>query len=539
MLVLIVTVSLFGISAYIVGDSMALVRRNIDEQDARQRQAMALAELSILLRSKAIAYLDDRLSGDGGGLRPFEEWSARASDSIREAIAAETADERKARLERVRELDEAFGALAGGRSSPQDAARLRDEMLALLDGLLEEAKADAGLAADRTHSQLRGNALVLVFSIVISAAVGLTLVVLVSRNVKRSLHEVVRMADGIAGRDLLVPDMEYLEKDEIGRLADSMNRMKRTLREMMESISDASTLVSGESKALIAHTGRAGEGSRVIARTMERLSRRSREQADASSQLAGRMDRFAERILAVADEKDRLAELSLRMLDLTEEGGESMRATSRNMQVIDAGMDESLARVRSLAEKTGQVSEIVGAIRDIADQTSLLALNAAIEAARAGEHGRSFAVVAENIRKLSERVQTSAAHIAAVLEDIRTETEGAAVSLERGSAIVKEGGRLMERTDGTFLELKAQIGRIGEQIGRMSASLDEIRDRTPEIRQFLLDTVSRAEETAGGVTEVSAIAGEFDAFLGEVERSVHGLDREAGRLSGLVRQFHL
>jgi len=539
MLVLIVTVSLFGISAYIVGDSMALVRRNIDEQDARQRQAMALAELSILLRSKAIAYLDDRLSGDGGGLRPFEEWSARASDSIREAIAAETADERKARLERVRELDEAFGALAGGRSSPQDAARLRDEMLALLDGLLEEAKADAGLAADRTHSQLRGNALVLVFSIVISAAVGLTLVVLVSRNVKRSLHEVVRMADGIAGRDLLVPDMEYLEKDEIGRLADSMNRMKRTLREMMESISDASTLVSGESKALIAHTGRAGEGSRVIARTMERLSRRSREQADASSQLAGRMDRFAERILAVADEKDRLAELSLRMLDLTEEGGESMRATSRNMQVIDAGMDESLERVRSLAEKTGQVSEIVGAIRDIADQTSLLALNAAIEAARAGEHGRSFAVVAENIRKLSERVQTSAAHIAAVLEDIRTETEGAAVSLERGSAIVKEGGRLMERTDGTFLELKEQIGRIGEQIGRMSASLDEIRDRTPEIRQFLLDTVSRAEETAGGVTEVSAIAGEFDAFLGEVERSVHGLDREAGRLSGLVRQFHL
>ena len=542
MLVLIVTVSLFGISAYIVRDGMGLVRGNIEEQDGRQRRALAIAELNALYRSKAIAFQDYLLDGDETGLRRYDELSARARDMILEAIAAETADERKALLERALALDDELGALAGGRLSTQnaqDAARVRDEILGLLDQMLEDAKADAVLAADRTYSQLRGNALVLVFSIVISAAVGLTLVVLVSRNVTRSLHEVVRMADGIAGRDLLLPDMEALERNEIGRLADSMNRMKRTLREMMENISGASALVAGESAKLIASTGRAGEGSREIARTMERLSRRSREQADASSRLAGRMDHLAEQILAVADEKDRLDELSRRMLALTEEGGESMRASVANMRVIDAGMDESLAQVRGLAEKTGQVSEIVAAIRDIAHQTSLLALNAAIEAARAGEHGRSFAVVAANVRKLSERVQASVAHIADVLEDIRSESAGAAASLERAGAIVKDGGRLMDRTGGTFLELKEQIGRIGEQIGRMSASLDEIRSRTPEIRQFLLDTVARAEETAEGVSEVSAIAAEFDAFLREVERSVLDLDREAGRLSGMVRQFHL
>jgi len=540
MLVLIVTVSLFGISAWIVRDGMDLARRHIEEKDRLQRQTLAVSELDALYKRKIIAYQDYLLIRNGGDLNRFDELSAAVREAINGAILAESAEERKQRLEELLKLDDEFNALAAGQmASPDDAARIRDDIFALLDRLLEEEKQGHKLAADQTDSQLRGNALVLVFSIVVSAAVGLTLVILVSRNVNRSLHEVVRMADEIAGKNLRVPDMEHLEKNEIGRLADAMNGMKRTLRDMMESITAASNLVAGESKKLIRFAGRAGEGSREIARTMEHLAGRSQEQAAASSSLAGRMDHFADRILAVADEMDRLDGLSRRMLALTEEGGESMRSSIENMEFIDRSMDRSLAQVRSLEEKTDRISEIVGVIRDIADQTKLLALNASIEAARAGEHGRSFAVVADSVRKLSEQVQTSAAHIGAVLEDIRNESVGTLVSLERGSGIVKDGKRQMGRTSEAFLELKAQIGQIGEQIGRMSASLDDIRNETPRIRQFLLDTVALSEETAGGVAEVSAIAGEFDVLLREVENSVLDLDREAGRLSGMVNQFHL
>ena len=485
MLVLIVTVSLFGISAWIVRDGMDLARRHIEEKDRLQRQTLAVSELDALYKRKIIAYQDYLLIRNGGDLNRFDELSAAVREAINGAILAESAEERKQRLEELLKLDDEFNALAAGQmASPDDAARIRDDIFALLDRLLEEEKQGHKLAADQTDSQLRGNALVLVFSIVVSAAVGLTLVILVSRNVNRSLHEVVRMADEIAGKNLRVPDMEHLEKNEIGRLADAMNGMKRTLRDMMESITAASNLVAGESKKLIRFAGRAGEGSREIARTMEHLAGRSQEQAAASSSLAGRMDHFADRILAVADEMDRLDGLSRRMLALTEEGGESMRSSIENMEFIDRSMDRSLAQVRSLEEKTDRISEIVGVIRDIADQTKL-------------------------------------------------------VSLERGSGIVKDGKRQMGRTSEAFLELKAQIGQIGEQIGRMSASLDDIRNEMPRIRQFLLDTVALSEETAGGVAEVSAIAGEFDVLLREVENSVLDLDREAGRLSGMVNQFHL
>jgi methyl-accepting chemotaxis protein len=404
---------------------------------------------------------------------------------------------------------------------------------------LDAEKRRADRWVDQTYSQLKGNTLVLVFSIVVSAVVGLIMVVMVSRKVRRSLDEVVRMADGIAQKNLLVPDMEYLEQDEIGRLAASMNQMKRTLLTMMEQITNTSRLVAGESKKLIQTTGLVGSGSREILTTMERLSRRSREQADTSSRLADRMDDFSDQILSVAGEQERLNALSERMLSLTEEGSAAMSSSIENMNAIDQSIDQSLTLVRGLNEKTAQITEIVDMIKTIADQTSLLALNAAIEAARAGEHGRSFTVVAENVRKLSDQVQASAAHIAEVVADIRRESHNTVVSLDRGYRIIRDGRKLLHGTSETFLLLKAEIGEIGRQIERMSSSLDEIRNQTAHIHRFLNDTVALSEQTADGVSEVSAIAGRFDQFVHDVERSVFDLDEEANRLNGMIQQFHL
>jgi len=537
-LVLIVTVALFGISAYIVGDGMDLVKRNIEEKDRIQERVLAISELHSLYRSRELERQDFMLSRDGNHLGQIAVLTERVHDSINQLMPDSSAEQQQW-LEQMLEIESEYNSLYPAEIEPAQAAAFRQATLDLLDQLLEAEQLKIGDRADETFSQLKGNTLVLIFSIVICAVVGLTLVFMVNRNVRRGLHEVVHMADEIASKNLLVPDMEYLEHDEIGRLSSSMNRMKWNLQSMMEQIMNTSSLLADESRKLIGFTSYVGKGSREISVTMQQLSERSKDQADTSSQLVLRMEHFTQRVSAIVREKERLGTLSVQMLTLTEEGSASMESSIEKMDVIDRSIEQSLALVKGLYEKMKQVSDIVGVIKDISDQTSLLALNAAIEAARAGEHGQSFSIVADNVRKLSEQVKASVAHITAIVQTIRRETEHVVTSLDRGYAIITEGKNLVNRTSETFLHLKTAINQIGEQIGNMSSSLDHISDQTLHIQQFLEDTTWLSEQTAAGVSEVSSIADDFHLMVREVENSTSYLDQETGKLNGMINQFKL
>jgi len=90
-------------------------------------------------------------------------------------------------------------------------------------------------------------------------------------------------------------------------------------------------------------------------------------------------------------------------------------------------------KVKSLADRSLEISEIVNTIEDIASQTNLLALNAAIEAAGAGESGLRFAVVAEEVRKLAERSGKAAKDIVVLIKSVQTETQQAVVAMEEGT----------------------------------------------------------------------------------------------------------
>ena len=152
----------------------------------------------------------------------------------------------------------------------------RNELIATLSSLLETEKESRGNWLEQTYSQLKGNTIILIISIVISSIVGLTLVLIVSRNMKQSLNQVVQMADQIANKNLRIEDMKYFEDDEIGQISKSMNRMKWTLRQMMEQMTKTSTIVAGESKKLMNYTSYVGEESREIAVTMQQSGSRSR-----------------------------------------------------------------------------------------------------------------------------------------------------------------------------------------------------------------------------------------------------------------------
>src|SRR5438132_251136 len=211
----------------------------------------------------------------------------------------------------------------------------------------------------------------------------------------------------------------------------------------------------------------------------------------------------------VSNNAEASAEAARRALDAAEQGNRAVRDTLDGMQRIRASVQATAKKIKSLGDRSLEISEIINVINDITEQTNLLALNAAIEAARAGEAGRGFAVVADEVRKLAEHSRSATKDIAALIKAIQAETNEAVIVMEEGTKEVEGGASLADQAGRALDAISNVVRQSAELVQEISlASKQQVRGTEGVAHAMqIISSITRqtSQGTRGTVATVSQL----------------------------------
>jgi len=297
--------------------------------------------------------------------------------------------------------------------------------------------------------------------------------------------------------------------------------------EIGQSINSFNGLISSFRRIVGAIAGTAGSlatSSQELSGTVGLITTQVREQSDRVSQVAAAGAELSQTVADVAQHTAQIADSAAAARQTAQAGAEVVHRTIAEVQAIAHSVEESRVTVVSLNERSQQIGEILEAIREITDQTTLLALNAAIEAARAGEHGLGFAVVANEVRTLSRKAEAATVEIAAKLSGIQGDSGRAVEALQQSLARVSQGVSYSEEAGSALASivnsvdgLQGMTHQIATATEELSATSGQISDDILAIDNVLRETLQATDAIAEESVRLAAISQELQAELNQFQ----------------------
>jgi len=368
---------------------------------------------------------------------------------------------------------------------------------------VDRDKAYASLASFRT-SAFVATAVAVLFII---ALLGMLIRVLM-----RPLTDMGRAMANIAeGEGDLTRRLAVQSNDEFGQLAGAFNRFVERIHGSIREVSSATqqvhevvNLVLAASNSSMANSGEQASRTNSVAAAINELGAAAQEiarnAADASQQASG-----------ASGEAD--------------DGRQVVERNIAAMRELSAKISDSCRQIETLNAKTVDIGHILEVIKGISEQTNLLALNAAIEAARAGEAGRGFAVVADEVRSLAHRTQSSAQEIQQMIEQLQVDARQSVTTMTESQRQSESSVSIADQAGERLVAVTRSIGEIDAMNQSVATATEE---QTAVIESLNMDIIEINTLNQQGVENLEATL-----------RACGDLERQAGRLKQLVDSFRI
>ena len=356
------------------------------------------------------------------------------------------------------------------------------------------------MAADRRQAR-----------IFIFGATGLALIMgavlawLITRSITGPINRAVDVASKVASGNLTV-DIDSRRTDEVGRLMAALATMVTSLRELVQRINSSATNIASSAEELSSVTDQASAGIN--------------QQKQETDQVSTAMNEMVATVNEVARSAEQAFGAARGAADHAKEGEYAVKLTLEHVANLAREVDSTMGKIRGLQTETGNIGTVLDVIKSVAEQTNLLALNAAIEAARAGEQGRGFAVVADEVRSLAQRTQSSANEIDTLVANLQASADNSVTAMESSTTLAGStvehataAGSTIERIARAVEEIKQFNSQIATASEQQTSVAEEINLSITSIRDVTDQSAASADQTASSSAELAKLGSDLQMLV--------------------------
>ncbi len=235
----------------------------------------------------------------------------------------------------------------------------------------------------------------------------------------------------------------------------------------------------------------------------------AKEQATAMNEVSTTITELLATSRQIAESAQRVAEIAEETAASAGSGGVMLEGAEASISGIRRQVELVVAHMLDLGKKSQQIGSVLDIVSELAEQTNILAINATIEAAGAGESGKRFAIVADEIRKLADRVAGSTKEIRGLIEDIRSAVNTTVMATETGFKTVEAGSKQFADVAAGFTRIRGLVSTTSEAAREIELSTKQQATAVEQVNMAIAGAAQATKETEASSSQTLQTASQL------------------------------